>query len=159
MFAPYFNHLPDELVKDILEDGFTKFNHDALSNFSTSWRTKTLYLNTAGSRKNLKTTQTAIPFACQKIVISFAKQELPFTTALQIMVKEFGKKNVRLFTPKKTVSTKSAQRFVERKSSRNGLTETKAPGKKKIQYWKYGMSGRTKADDYPCVCSVRAFNQ
>ena len=33
MFARYFNHLPDELVKDILEDGFTKFNYDALSNF------------------------------------------------------------------------------------------------------------------------------
>ena len=42
MFARYFNHLPDELVKDILEDGFTKFNHDALSNFSYQLENKNI---------------------------------------------------------------------------------------------------------------------
>ena len=42
MFARYFNHLPDELVKDILEDGFTKFNHDALSNISYQVKNKNI---------------------------------------------------------------------------------------------------------------------
>ena len=42
MFARYFNHLPDELVKDILEDGFTKFNHNALSNFSYQLENKNI---------------------------------------------------------------------------------------------------------------------
>ena len=42
MFTRYFTHLPDELVKDILEDGFTKFNYDALSNFSYQLENKNI---------------------------------------------------------------------------------------------------------------------
>ncbi|MBQ4377809.1 MAG: PcfJ domain-containing protein [Treponema sp.] len=34
MFADYFKHIPEELRKDVLTDGFTHFNHDALSNLT-----------------------------------------------------------------------------------------------------------------------------
>ena len=34
MFHKYFRHIPKQLKKDILKDGFTQFNHDALSNLS-----------------------------------------------------------------------------------------------------------------------------
>lgn len=34
MFKKYFRHIPTDLRKDILQDGFTLFNHDALSNIS-----------------------------------------------------------------------------------------------------------------------------
>ena len=40
MFSKYYQYLPDELKKDIFEDGFTKFNHDALSNISYKIRNK-----------------------------------------------------------------------------------------------------------------------
>lgn len=34
MFQKYFRYVPEELRKDILEDGFTRFNHDALAKIS-----------------------------------------------------------------------------------------------------------------------------
>lgn len=40
MFSMYYQYLPDELKKDIFEDGFTRFNHDALSNISYKIRNK-----------------------------------------------------------------------------------------------------------------------
>ena len=54
MFARYFNHLPDELVKDILEDGFTKFNHDALSNFSYQLENKNIVFKYSREQKKLE---------------------------------------------------------------------------------------------------------
>ena len=54
MFARYFNHLPDELVKDILEDGFTKFNHDALSNFSYQLENKNIVFKYSREQEKLE---------------------------------------------------------------------------------------------------------
>lgn len=34
MFQKYFRHIPKQLRKDILKDGFTTFNHDALANLT-----------------------------------------------------------------------------------------------------------------------------
>ncbi|MGN0722403.1 MAG: hypothetical protein ACI4LT_00175 [Treponema sp.] len=42
MFAKYFKYLPEELKKDVFEDGFTKFNHDALSNISYQVKNKNI---------------------------------------------------------------------------------------------------------------------
>ena len=42
MFCKYFKYLPEELKKDVFEDGFTKFNHDALSNFSYQLENKNI---------------------------------------------------------------------------------------------------------------------
>ena len=54
MFARYFNHLPDELVKDILEDGFTKFNYDALSNFSYQLENKNIVFKYSREQEKLE---------------------------------------------------------------------------------------------------------
>lgn len=54
MFARYFNHLPEELVKDILEDGFTKFNHDALSNISYQVKNKNIVFKYSREQEKLE---------------------------------------------------------------------------------------------------------
>lgn len=54
MFARYFNHLPEELVKDILEDGFTKFNHDALSNISYQVKNKNIVFKYSWEQEKLE---------------------------------------------------------------------------------------------------------
>lgn len=40
MFCKYFRHIPETLKKDILKDGLTEFNHDALSNLSYKCQNK-----------------------------------------------------------------------------------------------------------------------
>lgn len=40
MFARYFKNIPETLKNDILQNGFTSFNHDALSNISYQVRNK-----------------------------------------------------------------------------------------------------------------------
>ena len=42
MFCEYFKYVPKELREDILKDGFTKFNHDALSNISYQAKNKNM---------------------------------------------------------------------------------------------------------------------
>ena len=54
MFARYFEHLPEVLVKDILKDGFTKFNHDALSNFSYQLENKNIVFKYSMEQKSLE---------------------------------------------------------------------------------------------------------
>lgn len=54
MFAKYFSHLPEELVKDILEDGFTKFNHDALSNISYRVKNKNIVFKYSHEQEKLE---------------------------------------------------------------------------------------------------------
>ncbi|MBR1721879.1 MAG: PcfJ domain-containing protein [Treponema sp.] len=54
MFAQYFDHLPKELVKDILEDGFTKFNHDALSNISYQVENKNIVFKYSPEQEKLE---------------------------------------------------------------------------------------------------------
>ena len=40
MFQKYFRHIPKQLRKDILKDGFTTFNHDALANLTYKVKNK-----------------------------------------------------------------------------------------------------------------------
>ncbi len=54
MFALYFEHLPEGLVKDIFEDGFTKFNHDALSNISYQVKNKNIVFKYSNEQKKLE---------------------------------------------------------------------------------------------------------
>ena len=54
MFAKYYNHIPSELKKDILEDGFTKFNHDALSNISYQIKNKNIVFKYSSEQEKLE---------------------------------------------------------------------------------------------------------
>ena len=54
MFAKYFKYLPEELKKDVFEDGFTKFNHDALSNISYQVKNKNIVFNYSMEQKSLE---------------------------------------------------------------------------------------------------------
>ena len=54
MFRSYFRHIPEELRKDILEDGFTRFNHDALSKISFSAENRSITFKYSGEQKNLE---------------------------------------------------------------------------------------------------------
>lgn len=54
MFRSYFRHIPEELRKDILEDGFTSFNHDALCKVSFSAENRNITFKYSGEQKNLE---------------------------------------------------------------------------------------------------------
>ena len=54
MFRSYFRHIPKELRKDILEDGFTRFNHDALAKISYSVENRNITFKYTGEQKNLE---------------------------------------------------------------------------------------------------------
>ena len=54
MFRSYFRHIPEELRKDILEDGFTRFNHDALCKVSFSAENRSITFKYSGEQKNLE---------------------------------------------------------------------------------------------------------
>ena len=54
MFRSYFRHIPEELRKDILEDGFTRFNHDALAKISYSVENRSITFKYTGEQKNLE---------------------------------------------------------------------------------------------------------
>ena len=54
MFRSYFRHIPEELRKDILEDGFTRFNHDALCKVSFSAENRNITFKYSGEQKNLE---------------------------------------------------------------------------------------------------------
>ena len=54
MFRSYFRHIPEELRKDILEDGFTRFNHDALCKVSFSAENRNITFKYTGEQKNLE---------------------------------------------------------------------------------------------------------
>lgn len=54
MFRSYFRHIPEELRKDILEDGFTRFNHDALAKISYSVENRNITFKYSGEQKNLE---------------------------------------------------------------------------------------------------------
>lgn len=54
MFRSYFRHIPEELRKDILEDGFTRFNHDALCKVSFSTENRSITFKYTGEQKNLE---------------------------------------------------------------------------------------------------------
>ena len=56
MFARYFKHLPETLKKDILEDGFTTFNHDALSNLAYRYENKNITFTHTAEEKKLEDT-------------------------------------------------------------------------------------------------------
>ncbi|MGN0750998.1 MAG: PcfJ domain-containing protein [Treponema sp.] len=54
MFRSYFRHIPEELRKDILEDGFTRFNHDALCKVSFSAENRSITFKYSGEQKKLE---------------------------------------------------------------------------------------------------------
>ena len=54
MFRSYFRHIPEELRKDILEDGFTRFNHDALCKISFSAENRSITFKYSGEQKKLE---------------------------------------------------------------------------------------------------------
>ena len=54
MFRSYFRHIPEELRKDILEDGFTRFNHDALAKISYSVENRNITFKYSGEQKKLE---------------------------------------------------------------------------------------------------------
>lgn len=54
MFCKYFRYLPEELKKDVFEDGFTKFNHDALSNFSYQLENKNIVFKYSREQEKLE---------------------------------------------------------------------------------------------------------
>ena len=54
MFQQYFHKIPKELKKDILKDGFTRFNHDALSNLSYQVSNKKIVFKYSEEQKNLE---------------------------------------------------------------------------------------------------------
>ena len=54
MFAKYCNRIPSGLKNDILEDGFTKFNHDALSNISYQVENKNIVFKYSPEQRKLE---------------------------------------------------------------------------------------------------------
>ena len=54
MFCKYFKYLPEELKKDVFEDGFTKFNHDALSNISYQVKNKNIVFEYSREQEKLE---------------------------------------------------------------------------------------------------------
>ena len=54
MFQKYFRYVPKELRKDILEDGFSRFNHDALANISYRAKNRNITFKYSGEQKNLE---------------------------------------------------------------------------------------------------------
>lgn len=54
MFSLYFKEIPEELRSDIMNDGFTKFNHDALSNISYQAKNKNYTFKYSHEQKRLE---------------------------------------------------------------------------------------------------------
>lgn len=54
MFCKYFKHIPDSLKEDILKDGFTEFNHDALANISWQYEHKNITFEYTDEQKRLE---------------------------------------------------------------------------------------------------------
>lgn len=54
MFCKYFKHIPDSLKEDILKDGFTEFNHDALSNIAWQYENKNITFKYTDEQKRLE---------------------------------------------------------------------------------------------------------
>ena len=54
MFCKYFKHIPDSLKEDILKDGFTEFNHDALANISWQYEHKNITFKYTDEQKHLE---------------------------------------------------------------------------------------------------------
>ena len=54
MFHKYYSYIPDELKKDILTDGFTSFNHDALTNISYRAEHKEITFNYSNEQLKLE---------------------------------------------------------------------------------------------------------
>lgn len=54
MFCKYFKHLSDVLKKDILEDGFTDFNHNALSTLAFRYENKNITFSYTPEEKKLE---------------------------------------------------------------------------------------------------------
>jgi len=53
MFERFFEHIPETLRNDILRDGFTRFNHDALSNISYRCQHKNKTFNYSAAQRAL----------------------------------------------------------------------------------------------------------
>ena len=54
MFCKYFRHVPEKLRKDILKNGFTQFNHDALANISYRAQNKNHIFKYSEEQKKLE---------------------------------------------------------------------------------------------------------
>lgn len=54
MFYEYFRFIPEDLRKDILEDGFTRFNHDALEKISYNMDCREITFKYTGEQKKLE---------------------------------------------------------------------------------------------------------
>ena len=54
MFSRYFKHIPETLKTDILTDGFTEFNHDALSNTAYRYENKNISFTYTDEQKKLE---------------------------------------------------------------------------------------------------------
>ena len=54
MFHQYFRYIPSDLRRDVLNDGFTRFNHDALSNLSYRIKNKKIVFKYNDEQKNLE---------------------------------------------------------------------------------------------------------
>ena len=54
MFAKYFKHIPETLKTDILTDGFTQFNHDALANIAYRYENKNITFTYTDDQKKLE---------------------------------------------------------------------------------------------------------
>ena len=54
MFTRYFKHIPETLKADILTDGFTQFNHDALANLAYRYENKNITFSYTDEQKRLE---------------------------------------------------------------------------------------------------------
>lgn len=54
MFQKYFRHIPAQLRKDILKDGFTLFNHDALANLTYKIKNKKITFKYSQAQRALE---------------------------------------------------------------------------------------------------------
>lgn len=54
MFCKYFKHIPETLKGDILQDGFSEFNHDALSNIAYQYENKNITFKHSKEEKSLE---------------------------------------------------------------------------------------------------------
>lgn len=86
MFEKYFRHLPDTLKNDIMTDGFTEFNHNALSSLAYRYENKNIIFSYTDEEKNLEDEIKDIHSACLKIPTSSAKSAARFTTAWQVIL-------------------------------------------------------------------------
>ena len=54
MFSRYFKHIPDTLKNDILTEGFSQFNHDALANLAYRYENKNITFSYTAEQKKLE---------------------------------------------------------------------------------------------------------